>query len=138
LYQSVLEGSGVGSKWAHLMEACVGLRGSVLATWARRTMPTKAQLASPRGNPRATLSRRRRENLPPTPPPWAATLGLEEWPSWLPSLLYKGGLGHSPSPSNPRRRPIAVPPLLSLATARRRSPAAEILHHKHHAVVLLI
>jgi hypothetical protein len=27
---------------------------------------------------------------------------------------------------------------LSLATARRRSPAAETLHHKHYAVVLLI
>jgi hypothetical protein len=27
---------------------------------------------------------------------------------------------------------------ISLATARRRSPAAEILHHKYHAVVLLI
>jgi hypothetical protein len=36
------------------------------------------------------------------------------------------------------RRPNCYPPLLSRATARRQSPAAEILHHKHHAVVLLI
>jgi hypothetical protein len=41
-------------------------------------------------------------------------------------------------PPNPSRRPIAAPPLPSLATARRQSPAAKILHHKHHAVVLLI
>jgi hypothetical protein len=40
--------------------------------------------------------------------------------------------------SNPSRRPNYCPPLISLATARRRSPAAEILHHKHHVVMLLI
>jgi hypothetical protein len=47
LYQSDLEGSEVGPEWAHLTEACMGLRGSVLATWARRTMPQRAQPASP-------------------------------------------------------------------------------------------
>jgi hypothetical protein len=31
-----------------------------------------------------------------------------------------------------------LPSNLSLATARRRSPAAETLHHKHHAIVLQI
>jgi hypothetical protein len=39
---------------------------------------------------------------------------------------------------NPSRRPNCCAPHLSLATARRRSPAAETLHHKHHAAVLQI
>jgi hypothetical protein len=51
LYQSVLEGSGVGPKWAPLTEACVGLGGSVLASWARRIMPQRSQPAKPKGKP---------------------------------------------------------------------------------------
>jgi hypothetical protein len=57
------------------MEACVGLRGSVLANWARRTMPQRAQPASTTGNPRANVLEGG-GNLPPTPPPLVAGLRL--------------------------------------------------------------
>src|SRR3954465_5209693 len=52
-----------------------------------------------------------------------------------PTPLYKEGWGRTTPytfPSNPSR-PAALP--LSLPTVCRRSPAAEILHHIHHAVV---
>jgi hypothetical protein len=56
-----------------------------------------------------------------------------------PLELFKGeGRAGACSSPNPSRRPNCCPPHLSLATAHRQSPAAEILHHKHHAVVLLI
>jgi hypothetical protein len=63
-------------------------------------------------------------------------LRLPPWPTPLTYLKGRGGLGRAPS--NPSRRPNCCPPLLSLATARRRSPVAKILHHKHHTIVLLI
>jgi hypothetical protein len=63
-------------------------------------------------------------------------LRLPPWPTPLTYLKGRGGLGNAPS--NPSGRPNWFPPLLSLATARWRSPAAETLHHKHHTVVLLI
>src|SRR3954469_24716663 len=72
--------------------------------------------------------------MPPTPYP----LGLGEGLGLRPTLYIKRG-GGAPNPytfpSNPSR-PAALP--LSLPTACRRSPAAEILHHIHHAVVLYI
>ena len=51
LYRKVLEGSGVGPTWAHLSEAYVGLRGSVLATLGQAHQAPKAQPASPKGKP---------------------------------------------------------------------------------------
>jgi hypothetical protein len=51
LYRKVLEGSGVGPMWAHLTEACMGLRGSVLATLGQAHQAPKAQPASPKGKP---------------------------------------------------------------------------------------
>ena len=70
--------------------------------------------------------------MPPTPYP----LGLEEGLGLRPPLYIKRGGGaptpHT-SPPNPSR--LASFPL-SLPTVCRRSPAAEILHHIHHAVVL--
>jgi hypothetical protein len=101
-------------------------------------MPQRAQPASPSGNPRATLLEGG-GNLPPYSPPLAT--GPRTWrrgQSGLPASYIREGWGTAPLSPNPSCRPIAVPPLLSLATARRRSPAAEILHHKHHAIVLLI
>jgi hypothetical protein len=47
LYQKVLEGFGVGPTWAHLSEAYMGLRGSVLATLGQGHKAPKAQPASP-------------------------------------------------------------------------------------------
>jgi hypothetical protein len=55
LYRNVLEGSRVGPLWGHLTEACVGLKGSVLATWARCTKPLRPSRPSPRGNHRANV-----------------------------------------------------------------------------------
>jgi hypothetical protein len=71
----VPEGSGVGPLWAHLTEACVGLKGSVLATWARRTKPLRPSQPAQRGNPKG-IFQKEEGNLPPTPSPWAAALGL--------------------------------------------------------------
>ena len=42
LYRKVLEGSGVGPTLAHLSEACVGLRGSALATLGQGHKAPKA------------------------------------------------------------------------------------------------
>jgi hypothetical protein len=73
--------------------------------------------------------------------PWGHQLDLEAKAAPLadPLDLFKGeGRAGACSSRNPSRRPNCCPPHLSLATARRRSPAAEIPHHKHHAVVLLI
>jgi hypothetical protein len=73
--------------------------------------------------------------------PWGHRLDLEAKADPLadPLDLFKGeGRTGACSSPNPSRRPNYCPPHLSLATARRRSPAAEILHHKHHVVVLLI
>ena len=46
LYRQVLEGSGVGPTWAHLLVACVGLRGSALAALGQGHKAPKAQPAS--------------------------------------------------------------------------------------------
>jgi hypothetical protein len=73
--------------------------------------------------------------------PWGHRVDLEAKAAPLadPLDLFKGeGRAGACSSPNPSRRPNCCPPHLSLATARRRSPAAEILHHKHHAIVLLI
>jgi hypothetical protein len=73
--------------------------------------------------------------------PWGHRVDLEAKaaPFADPLDLFKGeGRAGACSSPNPSRRPNYCPPLLSLATAHRRSPAAEILHHKHHAIVLLI
>jgi hypothetical protein len=73
--------------------------------------------------------------------PWGHRVDLEAKAAPLadPLDLFKGkGRAGACSSPNPSLRPNCCPPHLSLATARRRSPAAEILYHKHHAVVLLI
>jgi hypothetical protein len=75
LYRKVLEGSGVGPLWAHLTEAWVGLKGSVLATWARRLKPLRPIRPAQRGNPKG-IFQKEGGNLPPTPSLWAAALGL--------------------------------------------------------------
>jgi hypothetical protein len=116
----------------------VGLRGSVLATWARRTMPQRAQPASPRGNPRATLLEGGGKLAPHSSPLAAGPRTWRRGQAGRPASYIREGWGTAPLPPNPSRRPIAAPQLPSLATARRRSPAAEILHHKHHTVMLLI
>jgi hypothetical protein len=51
LYRKVLEGSRVGPTWAHLTEAYMGVRGSVLATLGQAHQAPKAQSASPKGKP---------------------------------------------------------------------------------------
>src|SRR3954469_2543921 len=66
LYRMVLEGSGVGPTWAHLSEACVGLRGSALSTLVQGNKAPKAQPASPRETLREPS--RRGDDFPPTPP----------------------------------------------------------------------
>jgi hypothetical protein len=89
---------------------------------------------APKGQPASpgeTLrdSSRRKGKLAPHSFPLAA--GPRTW--------RRGHAGRpAPLSPNPIRRPIAALPLLFLETARRRSPDAETLHHKHHAVVLLI
>jgi hypothetical protein len=73
--------------------------------------------------------------------PWGHRLDLEAKAAPLadPLDLFKGeGRAGACSSPKPRCRPNCCPPHLSLATACRRSPAVEILHHKHHAVMLLI
>jgi hypothetical protein len=55
-----------------------------------------------------------------------------------PAPHIRRGKGVASLHSNPSRHPTAAPPPLSLATVRRRSPVAETLHHKHHAVMLQI
>jgi hypothetical protein len=75
LYRKVLEGSKVGPMWAHLSEACVGLRGSALATLGQAHKAPKAQSASPRGNPRGTFQKGGGKTCPLLFP-LAAALGL--------------------------------------------------------------
>jgi hypothetical protein len=73
--------------------------------------------------------------------PWGHRLDLEAKAAPLdaPLDLFKGeGRAGACSPKTLAAGPTAALQSLSLATARRRSPAAEILHHKHHAVVLQI
>jgi hypothetical protein len=76
--------------------------------------------------------------------PWGHRLDLEAKaaPLEAPLDLFKGeGRARACEPqTNPSHRPTtALQSLsLSLATARRRSPGAETLHHKHHTVVLQI
>jgi hypothetical protein len=59
----------VGPTWAHLSEACVGLRGSALATLGQAHKALKAQPASPRGNPRGTFQKRGVKTCPLLFPP---------------------------------------------------------------------
>jgi hypothetical protein len=93
---------------------------------------------SPRGNPRVNVLEGRGKLAPYSSPFGRRPRAWRRGQAGRPDPYIKEVWGAaSPSP-NPSRRPIAAPPLPSLATARRRSPAAEILHHKHHAVVLLI
>jgi hypothetical protein len=63
---------------------------------------------------------------------------LPPWPTPLTYLKGRGGLGHAPLLTLAAGPTAAFHISPSRATARRRSPAAEILHHKHHVVVLLI
>src|SRR3954470_1881285 len=82
-------------------------------------------------------SRRGGGNLPPTPSPWPPALGLEEGQGPVAHPSIYRGMGRTTPPHlllNPRR-PASLLSLF-LQTARRRSPAAETLHHLHHAVVL--
>jgi hypothetical protein len=116
----------------------MGLRGSVLATWDRRTMPQRAQPASPRGNPRATLLEGGGKRAPHSSSLAAGPRTWRRGQAVRPASYIREGWDAAPLPPNHSRRSIVAPLLLSLATAHRRSPAAEILHHKHHATVLLI
>jgi hypothetical protein len=72
---------------------------------------------------------------------WGHRLDLEAKAAPLDApLTYlkgRGGLGVL-TKKNPSHQPNCCAPHLSLATAHRRSPAAETIHHKHHAVVLQI
>jgi hypothetical protein len=73
--------------------------------------------------------------------PWGHRLDLEAKaaPLAAPLDLFKGeGRAGVCSPKTLATGPTAALQSLSLATARRRSPAVETLHHKHHAVVLQI
>jgi hypothetical protein len=115
----------------------VGLKGSVLATWARRTKPLRPSRPA-QGETLRECSRGKGKTCPPLLPLAADPRAWRRGQAGRPASYIREGWGTaSPSP-NPSRRSNCCPPLLSLATARRRSPAAEILHHKHHAVVLLI
>jgi len=129
----------VGPTWAHLTEACMGLRGSALAALGQAHKAPKAQPASPRGNPKGVFKEGRGGNLPPTLPS-PSRLGIGGGAKLgRPAPHIRGGRGAaSPSPPTQTLAANCCPPSLSLATARRRSPAAETLHHKHHAVVLPI
>jgi hypothetical protein len=72
---------------------------------------------------------------------WGHRLDLEAMaaPLAAPLDLFKGeGRAGACSSQTLAASPTAALQSLSLATARRRSPAAETLHHKHHAVVLQI
>jgi hypothetical protein len=96
----------------------------------------KAQLASP-GDTLRDSSRRKGETCPHSSP---LAVGPRTWrrgQAGRPASNIREGWGAAPLSPNPSRRPIAAPPPLSLTTARRRSPAAETLHHKQHAIVLL-
>jgi hypothetical protein len=127
----------VGPLWAHLTKACVGLKGSVLATWARRTKPLRPSRPA-QGETLRKCSRGKGETCPPLHPLAAGPRARRRGQAGHPAPYIRDVWGAaSPSP-NPSRRPISAPPLPSLATAHRRSPDAEILHHKNHAIVLLI
>jgi hypothetical protein len=75
LYRNVLEGSVVGPLWSHLTEAYVGLKGSVLASWARRTNPLRPSQPA-QGETLRECSRGKGEKLAPHSSPWPPALGL--------------------------------------------------------------
>jgi hypothetical protein len=105
----------------------LGPKGECPGHLGQAHQPPKAQPASPRGKTCPPL-------LPLAAGPRAWRRGQDGRPA---SYIRQVWGAASPSP-NPSCRPNCSPPDLSLATAHRRSPAVEILHHKHHAVVLLI
>jgi hypothetical protein len=93
---------------------------------------------SPRGNPRANVLEGGGKLAPHSSPFGRRPKAWRRGQAGRPASYIREGWGAASLSPNPSRRPNCCPPLPSLATARRRSPAAEILHHKHHAVVLLI
>jgi hypothetical protein len=115
----------------------MGLKGSVLDTWDRRTKPLRPSRPA-QGKTLRECSRGKGENLPPLHPLAAGPRAWRRSQVGRPASYIREGWGAASPSSNPICRPNCCPPHLSLVTARRRSPAAEILHHKHHVVMLLI
>jgi hypothetical protein len=100
LYQNALEGSGVGPLWAHLTEACVGLKGSVLVTWARRTNPLRPSRPA-QGETLRECSRGKGENLPPLNPLVAGPRAWRRGQAGHPASYIREGWGAAFPSSQP-------------------------------------
>jgi hypothetical protein len=95
----------LGPLWAHLTEACVGLKGSVLATWAKRTKSLRPSRPAQVETLRECSRGKGEKHAPPLHPLAAGPRAWRRGQAGRLASYIREGWGAAPLSLNPSRWP---------------------------------